>query len=292
MKGQVQLVQQVGVLGRAAPESRIGLANMDAMRGVSSAWGVCPGGGYPSDLVRWGLVSDRQVIIDTRFCGPSDSANGGYVCGVLAEILGGTAEVTLRRPPPIDPPLTAREVPEGGVGLFDGAGLVARGLAAAPPEIRPPAAVSQEEAIAAAERYPGFTGHPFPTCFVCGPERDEDGLRIFPGSVSGRDLVAAPWQPDPTLADEDGLVRPRFQWAALDCSGAFASGFPTISMVLGRLTATLLEPVRPGQDCVVLGWSEGSEGRKHFAGTALLDGDGALLALARATWISLPPAGS
>jgi hypothetical protein len=41
---------------------------------------------------------------------------------------------------------------------------------------------------------------------------------------------------------------------------------------------------------VVVGWSEGSEGRKHVAGTALLGDDGELFAQAKATWISLAPA--
>jgi hypothetical protein len=41
----------------------------------------------------------EQVIIDPRFRGPPDSGHGGYVCGVVAGLIDGTAEVTLRRPP-------------------------------------------------------------------------------------------------------------------------------------------------------------------------------------------------
>ena len=44
---------------------------------------------------------NQQVIIDPRFRGPPESANGGYVCGIVAGLIGETAEVTLRRPPPI-----------------------------------------------------------------------------------------------------------------------------------------------------------------------------------------------
>jgi hypothetical protein len=61
-------------------------------------------------------------------------------------------------------------------------------------------------------------------------------------------------------------------------------------MVLGRLAVELTRPVRFGQPFVVVGWSEGSEGRKRFAGTALLGDDGKILAQAKATWISLAPA--
>jgi len=233
-------------------------------------------------------VTEQHLVIDARFCGPPDSGNGGYVCGVLAETLGGTAEVTLRRPAPIGRPLNVRRGPGGAVELFDGDEIVAEGVPAPRPEANLPEPVTAEEVQQAAGRYPGFFQHPFATCFVCGPERAEgDGLRIFPGPVSGRNLVAATWRPDWTVTGADGLVRPEFLWTALDCSGAFASGFPATLMVLGRLTAELVGPVRPGPEYLVLGWSEGSEGRKHFAGTALLDGSGGLLALARATWISL-----
>ena len=42
----------------------------------------------------------------------------------------------------------------------------------------------RDEAVAASATYPGFSAHPFPTCFVCGPERAEgDGLRLFPGRL-------------------------------------------------------------------------------------------------------------
>jgi len=46
----------------------------------------------------------ERVTIDRRFRGPSDSGNGGYVCGVVAALVGGPAEVTLRSPPPLDRP--------------------------------------------------------------------------------------------------------------------------------------------------------------------------------------------
>jgi len=46
-------------------------------------------------------ASDRFAI-DTRFRGPPQSADGGYVCGRLAAYLGGPVEVTLRRPPPLN----------------------------------------------------------------------------------------------------------------------------------------------------------------------------------------------
>lgn len=230
-------------------------------------------------------MSDQEIRVEERFRGPPDSANGGYVCGLVAGIIGGAAEVTLRRPPPIGRPLVVRH--DGGVAFLDGEAVVAEGVSA-DVEVEAPEPIGLRDAVDAARRYPGFVLHPFPTCFVCGPERNEgDGLRIFPGPVTGREIVAAPWTPDHTLAGADGRVQPEFVWAALDCPGAFANGFPQIPMVLGRITGRLVAAVEPGEECVVVGWSAGVEGRKHFAGTALFGADGELRAIARATWIRL-----
>jgi hypothetical protein len=238
------------------------------------------------------LVGEPELLIEERYCGPPDSGNGGYVCGLVAGILGLAAEVTLRRPPPIGRTLLVRQLGEGGVALLDGDEVVAEGLPARV-EVEAPEAVGIRDAAAAAQRYPGFALHPFPTCFVCGPERAEgEGLRIFPGPVTGRQVVAAPWTPGQTLAGADGLVRPEFLWAALDCPGAFANGFPEITMVLGRLAVQLVRPVEPGTECVIVGRSETVEGRKHFASTALFAADGELRAVARATWIRMTPSES
>jgi hypothetical protein len=45
------------------------------------------------------------ITVPHRFRGPSDSGNGGYSCGVIAAHAGNPAEVTLRRPPPLDTPM-------------------------------------------------------------------------------------------------------------------------------------------------------------------------------------------
>ena len=43
-----------------------------------------------------------SVVIEKRFCGPPNSGNAGYVCGMLARHITGAAEVTLRAPPPLE----------------------------------------------------------------------------------------------------------------------------------------------------------------------------------------------
>ena len=48
----------------------------------------------------------QTVSIPKRFCGPTRSGNGGYVCGVIAGQLEGTASVRLFAPPPLEAEMT------------------------------------------------------------------------------------------------------------------------------------------------------------------------------------------
>ena len=220
-----------------------------------------------------------ELVIERKFRGPAESANGGYTCGVLASFMHGPTEVTLRRPPPLDRPLEVAT--EGALELRDADDVVAE-AAQAELDLEVPEPISFEEAAAAALPE-GDKESVFPECFVCGWAR-EDGLRIFAGPVEGGDLVAATWVP------REEAISSEFVWAALDCPGAYAvhfgvRGYP----VLGRLTARVEHLPHPGERCIVLGWPLGEEGRKLYAGTALYGEDGRVLGSARATWI-LPKA--
>ena len=126
------------------------------------------------------------MVISGHWNGPPGSANGGYTCGVVAGLLEApSAEVSLRAPPPLDTELTV-ERDEESARLMDGSTVVAEGRAAPPPDAEPPRTVSLDEAEAASraglERW--AANHPFPTCVVCGPERD-DGFGVFPGVARG-----------------------------------------------------------------------------------------------------------
>ncbi len=225
------------------------------------------------------------ICVPARFNGPPESGNGGYCAGLAAAFLPGQAEVTLRAPPPLDTRLAVLET-DGGVDVRHGETLVmsARGRGEIDaPDIAPP---TLSEAAAAARHFRGEDDHLLPTCFVCGPARAPgDGLRIFTDFVDGRDMVAAPWTPTPDLAGDDGLVRDEFLWAALDCPGAF--GVNVEPILLGRIAARIVARPAPGDQVIAAGWAMGSDGRKHFAGTALFAADGGLLAHAEATWIQL-----
>jgi hypothetical protein len=181
-------------------------------------------------------------------------------------------EVTLRLPPPLETPL---DVDSDGC-VHHGDALVAE-VRQGSVRIEPPARVSWPEAVAA--QAPDLDS-PFPQCFVCGHARGDDGMHVHAGPVEGRDVYAAPW------TVRAGTVGAEFVWAALDCPGAYATGaLGRGAVVLGQLTARVDRVPGEGEECVVVGWSLGSEGRKHAAGTALFGGSGDLLGLARALWI-------
>jgi hypothetical protein len=224
----------------------------------------------------------ETITIRRRFNGPPASANGGYACGLVAELFGRPCEVTLRRPPPLETPLAVVRDGER-LQLLHGETLVAVGEPVEL-ELSAPEPVSLHEAEAAQKGFPGFEHHAYPTCFVCGPDRS-DGLGIFAGPVEGRALVAARWD---TPAGE---VPPEVIWAALDCpSGWAVDEFQREGVLLGRLAARIVGPVRGGEPHVVVGWGTGGEGRKRHAGSAIFTTGGEVRALARSTWI-VPRAG-
>lgn len=229
------------------------------------------------------------LVIGKRFCGPPESGNGGYTCGLLAAGLQSPVEVTLRRPPPLDRQLAVLRSPDG-LALMDGDATVAEARRAAF-SLEAPHCPGLGAATAAAAHYHGLVEHAFPSCFVCGPDRPPgDGLRIFAGQVGDDGLVASPWSPDPGLADAQGTVRSEFVWAALDCPGAWAwLAELDRPLVLGQLAVNIDAPVLTGRPYIIGGWRLGRDGRKHYSGTAIWAADGTLCARGRATWIEVDP---
>ena len=222
----------------------------------------------------------ETLLIPARFNGPPTSANGGYACGLVAGLVGGRAEVTLRRPPPLDVPLAVEREDGGRVRVLDGDAVVAEAERVGAFSLDVPEPVSVVEAAEASRGYAGFRAHAYETCFVCGPARD-DGLGVYPGPVAGREVVAAPWTP-PGSGPVDRLL----VWAALDCpSGWAVDEFSREGVLLGRLAAEIVAPVEGGEPHVVLGWPVGADGRKRFAGSAVFGVDRGLRAYARSTWL-------
>ena len=217
--------------------------------------------------------------IAARFNGPAGSANGGVAAGRLASYVGAAAvEVTLRRPPPLDRDLRV-DASGGTARLHDGDLLVAEAVPSTV-ELDLPEPVSVERAREVEQAYAGLVDHPFPTCFSCGTQRT-DGLGLRPGLLTeGRS--ACTWTP----ADDD----PVLVWAALDCPGGWSADLPGRPMVLGRMALERRGLLVPGQPHVVTGWVTGTDGRKVHTGTALRTAGGAVVAVARATWLAVDPA--
>jgi len=111
-----------------------------------------------------------SIVIDRRFCGPPKSANGGYVCGMLAGHIDGCAEITLLAPPPLGQRLDVVAT-EHGVDLRQDETTLARGrrVHVESPEV-PVVPLSEAEDAVRRSRY-DESRHPLPMCFVCGPER-------------------------------------------------------------------------------------------------------------------------
>ena len=149
-----------------------------------------------------------SLVIAPRFCGPPGSANGGYASGLIAAHLGGQAEVTLRRPPPLARPMAVERHGEGSVRVLDGDVLIAEGTSLPDgPAVELPGPVTVRDARAAGlgsrlRAHPDE--HPFPTCFVCGPARrppdgraGQEALVPARNSPSPLTTARASWPPAP-----------------------------------------------------------------------------------------------
>ena len=241
----------------------------------------------------------QTFSIARRFNGPHDSGNGGYSAGLAARLLpeAEAVEVTLRAPIPLEQTLRAHPTADGLDIMTDDAAtriqiMSLRAVHLETPDVKSP---GLEAATVAAASFRNVEDHVLPHCFVCGPARAEgDGLRIFPDwlkdpagieNPNGFRIVAAPWQPTPDLADASGRVAPEFLWAALDCPGAFAIEAEPI--VLGRMSARILTRPHAGAPVIVVAWDKGRDRRKHFAGSALFNESGDLLAFSEQTWIQI-----
>jgi hypothetical protein len=260
-----------------------------------------------------------ELTIAPRFCGPAGSGNGGWTAGSVAALVPGrehedrcrswpTIEATLRQPPPLDvamrvqhlaaddPTYTGRGGPLTVLAAGDARVVEAQTV---DEEIVPVEQVPLDEARAAMAAYPGLRQHPFPSCFVCGPERAEgDGLRIFPGPVTpaadGSVRVASVWTPHPSTNEDyheyvDDVPRASLPvtWAALDCTGGWAADLNERMMVLGRMSAEIDALPAIGEEHVIIGQLLGVEGRKSLTATTMYDADGRIVGRARQTWIAV-----
>lgn len=215
------------------------------------------------------------MIIPARFNGPPSSGHGGYSAGIVGTTFDGPAEVTLLAPPPLETEMTFSD----GT-LRDGDQVIAT---AEPTtiDLGPAPRVSLEQARAAMQDPEWLQEtHPFPTCYACGPAR-EDGLRLFTGQVAD-DVFACVWK-------TGGSVSALDVWTALDCPSSAPAADPTgeRAIVLARLAVDIRADVPGDSDLVIVSAPVSTEGRKHVNAVWLLDNSGRELAVGRALWIAL-----
>lgn len=229
-----------------------------------------------------------SVTIAPRFNGPPASAHGGYSAGLVGTAVEGPAEVTLLAPPPLRTPL---ELVDDGdaVVLRDGDRDIARAVPTTVDVGVPPLADTATIRAAMPSREALRAYHPFPTCFGCGPDREDgDGLCLFAGEVDRDARVwGVTWTPP-----GDGTVDPVLVWAALDCPSSAPAQDPTGErpIVLGRFAVDLRHPVpAAGAEHRIVSAPLVHEGRKRTNAVWLLDAADVVLAAGRATWIELKP---
>jgi hypothetical protein len=230
-------------------------------------------------------VLPETITVPTERNGPAGSANGGVAAGLLGSLLPGAARVRLYRPPPLGLPMVVRSTPPRLEAWFEGE--LALSATNASLDLDAPTVTLEEAAAATAP----FVGHAAPVCFVCGPD-NPSGLHLFPGPLAGAPLHATTWTPELMGLAAGGPVPAEVVWGALDCPGAVMllrhysgeSFFPA----LGTITAEIFEPVEVGEMYAVVGWPKGRDGRKLFAGTAIIGAEGRVRALSDQVCIAMP----
>ncbi len=232
----------------------------------------------------------QSVFIASRFNGPPNCGNGGYVGGVIAQNLKGPVEVSLKAPTPLERTLLLNT--EGDTAtLLDGDKVIGVGVALErdlDAKALPVNMMLADSPLDGPEMEGKF--QPFSNCFVCGAERSQgDGLCLESRCLEGHTgVVAAEWILDPSFAGEDGFIDPVYVWAALDCPGYFSCAAGEAAL-LAKYTVDIIAPIKAEGKAIVLGWdkTEDRTGRKRLCGTALYRPDGTLIAKAEGLWIAV-----
>jgi hypothetical protein len=229
------------------------------------------------------------ITVEQTYQGIPGIAHGGYAAGLLAQRFDEPVRVALRRPPPLETPLTVNGN-SGMTSARDPAGRLV--MEAEPiPAFRTELPSLTVQQMARQAPHPGFDRHPYPVCFVCGTDRtDGFGLRI---GAAGDGLSGGVWTPSGLLLPSREVVPPAFVWAVVDCVTAWTFAdhwndpdwWPALT---GQLAVTLTGAVRRERDHVVAGRVLRKEGRRIVIGAVVQDDAGRSCAHAEATWIVVP----
>ena len=231
----------------------------------------------------------ETITFPETFNGGIGYAQGGYIAGRLAALVGGPAYTTFRAPTPLETPL-AVERKNGGVQIITQDNVLVAEAIPREFEIKVPPCPDRAAVVAARPNYRGFKDEGGNTCYVCSPHRGpEECMQIYAAPVS-KNIVASLWKPEEKYA-KDGVVLPEFVWSALDCPSGFAAMIDFAEFqgpaMTGGLGAELINPISANEEYIATGWHMGSEGRKHSAGSAIYSLGGQLMAVAESLWIDL-----
>ncbi|MHA3702827.1 hypothetical protein ACXR2U_11665 [Jatrophihabitans sp. YIM 134969] len=225
-----------------------------------------------------------SLVVPSRFNGPAQSANGGWVAGLVSRAVqpGLAVRVDLVGSPPLDTDLGLVTTAAGADLVHEGRVLV---KAVATDDITVPVpAVDPETATAARARFLEFDAHPFTTCFVCGTDRP-DGLQVFPGPVTAGDWTHVAT----TVVTTEFAGARELPWAALDCPGGWAAGLTSNLALLASYTVRVVDEVEPGETGVLVARDDGprgASGRARASRSAFYGADGRLVAHADAVWVT------
>ena len=232
---------------------------------------------------------EHTLFIDKRYNGPPDSANGGYVAGLMTDFVEGDYEIMLKSPPPLETDLRLIIDDEGILELSVQDRIIATGVPVNF-KINYPFPVGYENAVQATNYSPLRTMIEN-TCFGCGAR--PDGMQLYSDIVKSYKqdkIVATKVAIKDEYIDDSGNIKSEFLWTSLDCPGAHACMFfdPFPFVVLGRMTMHILKPIHSNQQYYVTAWQIAEkERRKYFASTALYSADDELHAYTKQTWIEI-----
>lgn len=225
-------------------------------------------------------MQTETIYIPARFNGPPGMGNGGITAALVARGLPQPSEVRLLAPVPLDVPLTL-DADNRTARLFSPGTELAIAQTRSPGPDTPPGPLSLDEAAELPPVDPAL--HPFPTCFVCGYEREDGmGLEIKYDATTG---IAAFF--DTNRVDGDGAVPTEYLWGALDCPSGWAALWDIGPGVLGTITAAVRHNPPVGTPLVVTTERQAVEGRKVASASAIYDPAGDLIASATTIWVRI-----
>lgn len=233
------------------------------------------------------LVRRRTTVIDPRFRGSADSAQGGYAAGTAVSDVEGIFKVELREPVPVEQELLVDTDAEEQVTVFHGADVIMTAHPEPELDIEIPASAEVIAEIFTRGAQKPTHAQQRSQCFGCSSQR-ADGLGINPAPVGTTGIWGTTWTPGASLPSADGFVKPEVVWAALDCPGSFAAADPAGrppgiagSPALEEMTVEIRDKVRVGEQLVVLGWTLTHSDSGVDCGTAIVDRAGHIKAYAR-----------